>query len=139
MSKILTAYNAIKPLPPEGSDEWLAMLPGWQGWVFDKAAFFWGEGHENYPGDVNIGIDYYADWCYGGRGIPCRSGSILHIPLNEILHLSNGTPYIHYAGSGSSYCGGSCYIFRGPLKVPNGNGGASFYSIGWATSLTPQR
>lgn len=35
MSMILTAYNVIKPLPPEGSDEWLAMLPGWTGWRYD--------------------------------------------------------------------------------------------------------
>lgn len=34
MSMILTAYNVIKPLPPEGSEEWLAMLPGWTGWKY---------------------------------------------------------------------------------------------------------
>ena len=38
MSMILAAYNAIKPLPPEGSEEWLAMLPGWTGWKFGQGA-----------------------------------------------------------------------------------------------------
>lgn len=38
MSMILKSYNAIKPLPPEGSEEWLEMLPGWTGWKYGLGA-----------------------------------------------------------------------------------------------------
>lgn len=55
MSMILTAYNAIKPLPPEGSEEWLAMLPGWTGWKYQ-----W-DGNRYY-----ISLDAYGNmhWVY---------------------------------------------------------------------------
>ena len=33
MSMILKSYDEGIVLPPEGSDEWFALLPGWSGWM----------------------------------------------------------------------------------------------------------
>lgn len=74
MSMILTAYNVIKPLPPEGSEEWLAMLPGWTGWKY-----YYGDG----------GPRHYFVTTFWDRYVDI-------VDWNDT--------YIVYPGSGSGYC-----------------------------------
>ena len=52
MPMILTSYSVVKSLPPEGSEEWLALLPGWTGWKY----------HYGGGGDSNmVTTEQYAD------------------------------------------------------------------------------
>ena len=114
MSMILTAYNAIKPLPPEGSEEWLAMLPGWSGWIYDDYYCSWHDGREGC-----YALDFYYDYsptCYES-GLVCP---------DDFNYLANGLPYYHSKRG--------CYIFRGGPDPANEG-----YYLAWATSLTPQR
>lgn len=71
MSMILTAYNVLKPLPPEGSEEWLAMLPGWTGWKYH-----YGEG-----GDSNL--VYTITWP--------ATGLFLHSVYYDDVHVIGDT------------------------------------------------
>lgn len=136
MPKILNSYSKGVVLPPEGSDEWFALLPGWQGWIYDDEAFLWANPTSGI-GNVSITIDYYLEW-WNGRGIPCASANRLSFKANEISYLANGTPYVSLVCDGRPMCYGSCYIFRGYRDPGDSNNQTSFYAIGWSTSLEPQ-
>lgn len=62
MPKILASYAVnVELLPPEGSEEWLAMLPGWSGWRYNN----------------RYNEDYYAFWVQSGfSGIPSGYANI---------------------------------------------------------------
>ena len=133
MSMILTAYNVIKPLPPEGSEEWLAMLPGWTGWIY---SFEYGPDTPTTQWHVNR---YWSETPYGGTTIRVRiawGGADNYIVYDTLGDDPMPSPI------GNTYYAilGSYYYFRGAV-VPNGgdiSGGTGYY-VGRATSLTPQR
>lgn len=136
MPKILNSYDKSIVLPPEGSNEWFALLPGWQGWIYDDEAFFWGNNTGSIA-NVSVAVDYYGDWCYGGRGIPCGFNNYISVDSSRINYLANGTPYFLLTETSRS-CNKPCYVFRGPRDPGDSNNSRTWYAIGWATSLEPQ-
>lgn len=117
MSMILTAYNVIKPLPPEGSDEWMAMLPGWSGWRYC------------HPND-HCGHSYHwSDWGYQAFVYwDIYEGKTGDVPVEAECPRVGDTLY---------YKVGSYYYFRGTYRTTLL--GVKYYEIARATSLTPQR
>lgn len=125
MSMILTAYNVIKPLPPEGSEEWLAMLPGWSGWLCRLKA----------------DSDYSYYWL--GRYEYFHDYDVLYFNTYEgMLGTVNPTTAPFVGDIMYTYIGGY-YYFRGAFyKKGDGfpsNKNMNIYYIARATSLTPQR
>lgn len=121
MSMLLTAYNVIKPLPPEGSDEWLAMLPGWSGWIYlDRPSnAYMIRTFNDAARDNDTGYVYWD--IYEGK-------------TGDITTSNRG-----YVG-GILYCKiGSYYYFRGKLREEEYLNNMDAFEIARATSLTPQR
>lgn len=121
MSMILKSYDEGIVLPPEGTEEWLALLPGWSGWRYQEGVTD-GESTPLYYfmtmlNNPNTGNVYWNIW----EGL---TGS-----FNE-----SNTGYVgdvFYAHIGGYY------YFRGEHKKNNfilGN----WYAIARATSLEPK-
>ena len=126
MSLILAAYNVIKPLPPEGSEEWLAMLPGWTGWKYDQEypEYFWQASDRR--------TNLYFNWDGYQYGAHTSDGLL---NANSVKTFDNGVGYYPVLYHGF-------YYFRGDLMDSwhaAGNIPYSGYKIARATSLTPQR
>lgn len=125
MSMILKSYGEGIVLPPEGSDEWFALLPGWSGWMYS-------------PGVVSG-----------------ESRNIYQIRTYNFSNIDNDTGYVYwniwegktgdittsnrgYVGS-ILYCKiGNYYYFRGKLRQENYSYGMDAFEVARATSLTPQ-
>lgn len=122
MPKILASYAVnVDPLPPEGSEEWLAMLPGWSGWIYrDRPSNVYMIRTQNYDNlDKDIGAVYWN--IYEGK-------------TGDITTSNRG-----YVGA-ILYCKiGSYYYFRGKLMKEDYSHGRDAFEIARATSLTPQR
>ena len=127
MSMLLKSYQNA-PLPPEGSEEWLAMLPGWSGWIYnpdygDTSGWM----YEVTPSGGPIGTVGVVYWhIYEGR-----TGDV---PFPDSCPKVGGTYY---------YKLGDYYYFRGVARdlfdTWSPNRKKQWYEIARATSLTPQR
>ena len=138
MSMILTAYNAVKPLPPEGSEEWLAMLPGWTGWRFNIAYrqdnySFWAqyEGSSIPNGNAVITVQWAEDSTMGNDWV-YRTGGLSATGENsksELCKYIGGHLYIYDASNG-------WYYFAGEYKV--NSEGILKYAVARARDIVPQ-
>ena len=133
MSMLLKSYQNV-PLPPEGSEEWLAMLPGWSGWIYNP----------NY-GDTS-GWQYRVD--LSGNPVPMPSGASVGVVYWHIYEGKTGdVPFpdsCPKVGDTYYYKLGDYYYFRGVARDLLDDSGSSYrkrqwYEIARATSLTPQR
>ena len=126
MPMLLKSYQntPLPPLPPEGSEEWLAMLPGWSGW--------------HYQTKETSTISYL--WL--GRYDVMRDFDVLYFNIYE-GKTGDASPPWKTVGDVRYVQIGGYYYFRGAF-VKKGNGFSgnvnmdTFY-IARATSLTPQR
>ena len=117
MPMLLKSYQNA-PLPPEGSDEWLAMLPGWTGWRYCQH----GDGCGNHYA--------WEDWSYQAFVYwDIYEGKTGDVPIETNCPRVGDTLY---------YKVGSYYYFRGIYREVE-NGHIKAYEIARATSLTPQR
>ena len=133
MSMILTAYNAIKLLPPEGSDEWLAMLPGWTGWRFNityrqDQYSFWA----NYSGSTAVITVQWAedstmgnDWVYRTGGLSATGENSKY----ELCKYIGEHLYIYDTNNG-------WYYFAGDYKVNDDT--TLKYAVARARDIVPQ-
>lgn len=133
MPKILTSYDKSIVLPPEGSDEWLALLPGWSGWQY---SFEYGPDTPTTQFRINR---YLSE-------VLTHNNSITRLRIawggadNYIIYDSyESNPPASLISSVYCIQVNSYYYFRGAV-VPHGadiSGGTGYY-VGRATSLEPQ-
>lgn len=138
MSKILTSYAVnVDPLPPEGSDEWFALLPGWSGWRYnnryneDYYAFWVNDGGAP-SGYATITVQWAEDSTMGNDWV-YRTGGLSATGENsksELCKYIGGHLYIYDAKN-------SWYYFAGDFKVNDDT--TLKYAVARARDIVPQR
>lgn len=138
MSKILASYAVnVDPLPPEGSDEWFALLPGWSGWRFNSRYnedyyAFWIQTYGQPSGYANITVQWAEDstmgndWVYRTGGLHATGENSEH----ELCKYIGGHLYIYDADNG-------WYYFAGDYKLTEGV--IPKYAVARARDIVPQR
>ena len=131
MSMILKSYDEGIVLPPEGSDEWMALLPGWSGWM----------------GSPCSGRDYaqppdYSFWSQTVSYIPQDEATITIVwDGDKVYRTTTGTHDKKQFIWGHQYVySGGYYYFAGNYcgRDTDDTEAIYYYKLGRATSLEPQ-